>query len=166
MAESKVFLLTVLLLLKMELAGLARGILLRLYLTKNIQERANTPAATTRQMMARPQPGIGWSGVTAVVITELVTVLLSVLVLVELDTVEVDDVRVVVIVDVDEIDDVLGLVENELDEVSVLVDSKVSGVVAVDVDGVVEFSRLIVSVIVLILLWFKVESYSSSGFVV
>jgi len=100
------------------------------------------------------------------VITELVTVLLSVLVLVELDTVEVDDVRVVVIVDVDEIDDVVGLVENELDEVSVLVDSKVSAVVAVDVDGVVEFSRLIVSVLVLILLWFKVESYSSSGFVV
>lgn len=99
-------------------------------------------------------------------ITELVTVLLSVLVLVELETVEVDDVKVVVIVDVDEINDVVGLVEKELDEVSVLVDGKVIGVVAVDVDGVVEFSWLIVSVLILILLWFKVESYSSSGFMV
>ena len=96
MAESRVFLLTVVLLLNMEPAGLARGILLLLYLTKTTQARANTRAATSRQMMARPQPGIGWSGVTAVVTTELVTVLLSVLLTVE----DVDDEKEVVVVDV------------------------------------------------------------------
>jgi len=152
MAESKVFL-TVLDLLKMELAGLASGILLLLYLTKKTQERAKTRAATTRQMMARPQPGIGWSGVTAVVITELVTELLSVLV--ELDTVELDEgivVVTVVTVDVDDVvvlvdtwvDEAMVLVDTELDQVVVLVDNKVSGVVVVvDVEGVVEFSWLV-----------------------
>ena len=105
-AESRVFLLTVLF-LNNELAGLARGILLRRYLTKKSQARAKTRMATTRQMMARPQPGIGWSGVTAVVITELVElqlVLLLNVVLVVLNTVDVDaDVVVVVenVVDVD-----------------------------------------------------------------
>ena len=100
MAESRVFLLTVVLLLNMEPAGLARGILLLLYLTKKTQARANTRAATTRQMMARPQPGIGWSGVTAVVTTELVTVLLSVLLSVLLTVEDVDDEKEVNVVDV------------------------------------------------------------------
>ena len=92
--------------------------------------------ATTRQMMARPQPGMGWFGVTAVVTTELVelelVLLLSVVAVVVLTTVDGDVVTVVVsvvveiVVDVDVVavvvDVVVGMIEDEGELLSVVVE--------------------------------------------
>ena len=131
--ESRVFLLTVLF-LNNELAGLASGILLRRYLTKKSQPRAKTRTATTRQMMARPQPGMGWFGVTAVVTTELVelelVLLLNVVAVVVLTTVVGDVVTVVVSVVVEIVVDVdvvvvvvvVGMIEDEGELLSVVVE--------------------------------------------
>ena len=58
MAESRVFLFSVSR-LKIELTGLASGILLRRYRRKNNQPAMKRIAATARQIRASPQPGMG-----------------------------------------------------------------------------------------------------------
>ena len=154
-AESRVFLLTEVLFLNNELAGLASGILLRRYLTKKSQPSPNTRMATTRQMMARPQPGIGWSGVTAVVITvELVELELGLVlhvVVVVLNTVVADVVTMVVV-------EVVVVVVEDVADVNVDV------VVVVVVVGILEVEDELSSVFVESLLRIGTGLVSSVSF--
>ena len=158
-AESRVFLLTEVLFLNNELAGLASGILLRRYLTKKSQPSPNTRMATTRQMMARPQPGIGWSGVTAVVITvELVELELGLVlhvVVVVLNTVVADVVTMVVVVV--EVEVVVVVVED-------VADVNVDVVVVVVVVGILEVEDELSSVFVESLLRIGTGLVSSVSF--
>lgn len=75
------------------------------YLTKKNHPAAKTMTATARQMMASPQPGIGWSAGTWAEVTDvddvLVVVLIVVLVAVEFAVVVLADTVVDVVVDVD-----------------------------------------------------------------